>query len=213
MTTNPFTTRALAAIATAVLALGVAGCGDDDSDDDAASTATTEAAETPSTDGDATTTTEAAADPDEPADAEPVEVVAEDYRFVGLDDSIPAGTTLTLANASTVELHELVALKLADDETRSADELVALGEGLQALFQGPPAAVLIAPPGGEGFAAVGDGTLSEPGRYLILCSIPTGADPEAYLAAAQESQGGPVDVPGGPPHLVQGMYTEVEVTG
>jgi hypothetical protein len=59
--------------------------------------------------------------------------------------------------------------------------------------------------------AVGDGTLSEPGRYLILCSIPTGADPDEYLKAAAESQGGPPEVPGGPPHLVNGMYGEIVV--
>jgi hypothetical protein len=199
-TTTP-TRRALAAVLTAALALGAAACGDDDEAEDA--TTTTEA------DADATTTTAAATD--EPA---VVDITAEDYRFVGLDAPVDAGSRLHLANASDAELHELVAFRLPDDETRSADELIALGEdGLNAIFQGPPATVIVAPPGISGFPVVGDGTLDEPGRYLVLCSIPTGADPEAYLAAAQESQGGPVDVPGGPPHLVNGMYGELEVVG
>jgi hypothetical protein len=198
-TTTP-TRRALAAVLTAALALGVAACGDDDEAEDAA---------TADTEVDSSTTT--VAGEEEPA---VVDITAEDYRFVGLDQPVDAGSRLHLANTSAAELHELVAFRLPDDETRSADELIALGEdGLNAIFQGPPATVLVAPPGISGFPVVGDGTLDEPGRYLVLCSIPTGADPEAYLAAAQESQGGPVDVPGGPPHLVNGMYGELEVVG
>ena len=204
MHTTTSTRRALAAVLTAALALGVAACGDDDE----ATDTTTETTEAAGEAGEATTTTAAA------ADRQLVEITAEDYRFVGIDEPIDAGSRLVLTNASTAELHELVAFRLPDDETRPADELIALGEdGLNGIFQGPPSAVIVAPPGIAGFPVVGDGTLDEPGRYLVLCSIPTGADPEAYLAAAQESAGGPVDVPGGPPHLVQGMYGEIEVVG
>ena len=31
--------------------------------------------------------------------------------------------------------------------------------------------------------------MSAPGRYAIICAIPTAADPTAYLAAAAESEG------------------------
>jgi hypothetical protein len=118
-----------------------------------------------------------------------------------------------LTNASDVEIHELVAVRLAEDEERSADELVQLPEEeLGALFAGPPTMVLIAPPSGAPhIPAVGDGSLTEPGRYLLLCSIPTGADPDEYMAAAQASQGGPPDVEGGPPHFTRGMYAELTV--
>ena len=74
-----------------------------------------------------------------------------------------------------------------------------------------PATVLLAEPGGEQIPAVGDGTLTEPGRYLILCAIPTGVDPAVYLKAAAESAGGPPQVEGGPPHVVNGMFAEVTV--
>jgi hypothetical protein len=74
-----------------------------------------------------------------------------------------------------------------------------------------PATVLLAEPGGEQIPAVGDGTLTEPGRYLILCAIPTGVDPAVYLKAAAESAGGPPQVEGGPPHFVNGMFAEVTV--
>ncbi len=71
--------------------------------------------------------------------------------------------------------------------------------------------VVIAPPSADGIVVEGSNVFTEPGRYLILCAIPTGADPQAYLAAAAESEGGPPDVPGGPPHFVSGMFGEVVV--
>lgn len=69
--------------------------------------------------------------------------------------------------------------------------------------------MVIAPPGDSGFAVEGTGVLSEPGRYAVICAIPTGADPDEYLAAAAESEGGPPQVAGGPPHLAMGMFAEV----
>jgi len=137
-------------------------------------------------------------------------VTATDYRFEGLPKSVNAGTTFKLKNDSTKELHEMVFVRLPEGEQRSAAELVKLPEGQ--LNTGPPAAVLLKPPGdGEQINAVGDGKLTEKGRYFVVCSIPTGADPAAYLKAAQASAGGPPQVPGGPPHLTQGMYGEITV--
>jgi hypothetical protein len=73
--------------------------------------------------------------------------------------------------------------------------------------------VLLQPPGSdEQIVAVGDGTLTEPGRYVLMCFIPTGADPDEYLAAAAASDGeAPTGVAGGPPHVVNGMYAELQV--
>ena len=140
-------------------------------------------------------------------------VTAADYSFKDLPKSVSAGTTLTLKNSSTKELHEMVVIRLKDDEKRSVKDLVALpeAEGEQ-VFAGEPAMVLIAPPnGGEVIKAVGDGKLTEKGRYAVICAIPLNADPAAYLAAAQSSTGGPPNVPGGPPHLTQGMFGEITV--
>ena len=70
----------------------------------------------------------------------------------------PAGTALTLTNHSTAELHEIVAFRLPDDETRSVAELMALpdtGALEAAIAVGPPALVMLAPPGQQGFAALG----------------------------------------------------------
>lgn len=162
-----------------------------------------EAAE-PATPEDTTSTTA--------APAETIEVKALDYAFDGLPSEIEAGTKLSLVNHSSNELHELVAFRLPDEETRSVDELMKLPpEELQQLMAGQPAAVLLTPPHGDQIEAIGDGTLSEPGRYAIICAIPTGVEPAAYLEAVKASPDGPPDVPGGPPHIVAGMYGEVTV--
>lgn len=144
-----------------------------------------------------------------------VTVTATDYKYAGLPKSMTTTTKLALTNASTKEVHELVAMRIPDTEKRPAAELVKLPEAQQeALFPpGPPALVLIAPLSGAAqITAVGDGTLKEKGRYLVLCSIPIGADPGAYLKAVQAATDGPPNVPGGAPHLTAGMFGEITVT-
>jgi hypothetical protein len=143
-----------------------------------------------------------------------IDVAAFDYGYEGIPDTVEAGTTFALVNEAPAELHELVAIRLPDDEERPVSELVTLPiEQLGGIISGEPAAVLLAlPDGGPMIAAVGDGTLSEPGRYAIICMIPAGADPQGYLEAAAASQGGPPKVDGGPPHLAFGMFAELAVT-
>jgi hypothetical protein len=109
-------------------------------------------------------------------------------------------------------MHELIAVRVPDGEDRSVSELMELPDAeLEAIFgSGPPATVLLAPPGGEQVDALGDGTLAEPGRYALVCFIPTGVDPDEYLAASGE--GPPVIEGAGPPHVTAGMFAELEVT-
>lgn len=55
-------------------------------------------------------------------------------------------------------------------------------------------------------------THEQPGGYVMICSLPRGADPQAYATTvAHPIAAGPPDVPGGPPHLVLGMAAEVTV--
>lgn len=202
------TTRARRALATTLTVplLLLAACGDDD---DVASVedATEDATEDTTEDTTADTTED---------DADTVDVALVDYGYEGLPSSVAAGTTFTVSNRSETELHELVAIRVPDGEDRSAAELFQLPEEelMPALFgSGPPepAAVLLATPGSdETIPAVGDGTLSEPGRYVVACFIPTGADPQEYLQAAATSEG-PPEVAGGPPHFTQGMFAELNV--
>ena len=159
-------------------------------------------------------TTAAADAVDDHADhAETVEVGAVDFSFEDLPDRIPAGTRLTLENRASTELHELVAFRLDDDERRPVEELLQLPPAELGALLGaaPPRTVLLAAPGEEQIPAVGDGTLDEPGRYLIMCSIPTGVDPATYLAAAAAAGGQQPQVEGGPPHFVHGMAAELVV--
>lgn len=198
-------TRTLHRSAAALLLAGtlaLAACGGDDSSDPTATSASTAAP--------ASTTPATTSAPADPA-IEPVELVASDYAFGGLPPTVPAGTPFVVTNTSATELHEFVLLRLADDDDRPIDDIVH--HDLEAtLTSGPPALVILAPPAGaEQIVAVGDGTLQEPGRYLAICMIPTGADPAAYLEAAANSGGAPPSVPGGPPHAMQGMYAEVTV--
>ena len=158
----------------AMLAL-IAGCGSDagqDADVSEAAVVTTAAS---SADG---------AAPVEPSSEPPVMVEAYDYKFEAIPDDFPAGVQLTLTNLSNKEVHELVAFRLPDAETRPVADLMALPEAeLGGLFGGEPATVIIAPPESDGSPVVGSGVLSEPGRYIFVCMVPTGADPEEFLAA------------------------------
>ena len=181
-----------ACLALAAASLTLAACGDDDDDED--STAVEE--------------NDAGSD----VDGRAVEVTLVDYAFEGLPDSVDAGTTFTVVNDSDAEVHEFVAHRLPDNEERSVEDLAALSPDELGPALGAPATVLLAAPGGPMIAAVGDGTLTDPGRYAIMCFIPTGADPDEYLAAAAETEGGPPQgVAGGPPHIVHGMVAELTV--
>lgn len=186
-------------------ALLVPACGSDDDASSSTPTVETTAAKT--------TTSHDDHGKDAPAPTEVAEgtvtVHAVDFAYQQLPAKVKAGTTFELVNDAPEELHELVAIKLPDDEERSVDELIELPEAeFEQLFMaGPPAMVLLAKPGEPQIAAVGDGTLTEPGRYLVACSIPTGADPDELL----ESEGPPPADAGGAPHFHHGMYGEVTV--
>lgn len=189
--TNPSTSARprRVAVLLAVLSLVLVACGGGEATEPAAADA-----EDPPTDG-----------------GEVIEVVLRDFAFDGLPATVAAGTRFTVVNEAEAELHELVAFRLPDDEDRSVEELTTLSPPELVAALGEPAAVLLATPGGPTIPAVGDGTLTEPGRYAIMCFIPTGADPQEYLDVAAETEDGPPQVDGGPPHFVHGMYAELTV--
>jgi uncharacterized cupredoxin-like copper-binding protein len=192
---------------TTILAAGLAAtamlaaCGDDEDDATAATN--------PPTTAETTDTTEA---PPDDGGQEPaaIEIDAVDYAFEGLPATVEAGTTFRLHNHSSAELHEMVAFHLPAGEDRSLEELLALDQAELEGIVGAPRAVVVARPGEEGFVALGEATFGEPGRYLVLCAIPLGADPEEYLAAAEAAGGQPTGFDG-PPHFTAGMVAEVVV--
>ncbi len=202
--------RVITSVATAGLLLSA--CAGSDDGADTAAAAATEAGAPVSADGGAAdgvaTGTEGGGDD---VDGAAVEVVLRDFSFDGLPGTVPAGTRLTVINGAERELHELVAFRLPDDEDRSVADLARLSPPELMAALGEPATVLLAEPGGPTIPAVGDGTLTEPGRYAVMCFIPTGIDPATYLEAAAASEDGPPDVGGGPPHFVHGMHAELTV--
>lgn len=186
------TTSVRAAALALTVAVAATACGDDD-------------------DG---TATGDAASPGEPTTHE---VTADDYEFRGLPGSVAAGARLELANVSEVEVHELVAIRLPDGEERSAEEIMDLPEDEldEVLSEDEIAMVLLAPPASQGEAVLGDGTLDDPGRYLLLCFLPTGADPDEVMDAFErfdpEVDEEPPVPQTGPPHVVHGMLGELTV--
>lgn len=174
--------------------LALAACGSDDDDASTATTATTSRAPAPTT----------------------IEVTTVDYRFNGLPEHAAVGTKVTMHNDSTREVHELTAFRLPASETRSVAELAALPpDQLGSVFAAAPDIALVAPPGEDATTILGDGTFAKAGRYVVVCFIPTGADPEAAMAAmraaAEAPDQGPPQIEGGPPHFMAGMYDEIVV--
>jgi hypothetical protein len=202
-----------------VLVLGVAACGDDSDEETTDTTVAAEATTTTAAD-DETTTTEAAAEggdegeeggdaPDvnpcaegesgELAPATPpaagateVAVSATEYRFDGLDAMSATGEyAVTLTNEGQ-ELHELIVVRLADEET-PLEELIASDEEPEMT----EIAFTFACPGAT--ADVTAANLDQPGRYVAVCFIPVGTTPETAPEDFETL---------GPPHAAQGMAQE-----
>ncbi len=138
-----------------------------------------------------------------------VEVTGFDYGYRDTPATVEAGTEFTLANTSEAEVHEIVALRVNDEETRPAAELLQLPPEEQqdvATMVG----VVVTFPDGESAAPQGPLVLDEPGRYIFACFVPEGADPDEFRGAMAGAEG-PPDVEGGPPHVALGMFAELTV--
>jgi len=192
-----FAHLAVLAVAGAV-AVSLAACGDDDAD----TAATLPAA------------TSSVSDTTAHANHQTVVVDGVDYGFENLPVEVPAGTPLAFRNTSDTEFHEMVVMRIPDGETRSVGQLAALPPAeSDAIFAGAmPALVSVAAPGEEGTAVLGDGTITEPGRYAVVCFIPVGADPAVVAEAMHSESSTPPDLGDGAPHISQGMYAELIVS-
>jgi hypothetical protein len=213
------TWRKLAALLAATLLMfGLAACGDDDDDDTAVGADDTSETTEAGDDHDMPTEGEGDEGPPEvnpcadgvdPADAglppaeEPAEgatavtVTAKEYEFAGVDALSAGGTfAITFENAGK-ELHELMIQHIDDSETRSIEEMMQSEEQPETVSE-------VA----FGFACPGSTTtfnaeVTEPGRYVALCFIPVGTTPETDPKDFEA---------GGPPHAMQGMVVEFEVS-
>lgn len=118
-----------------------------------------------------------------------INVAAVDYQFLGVPASVPAGNaTITLSNDAPKEEHEAIVVRVNDDVTMTAEELLALPEKKAeklVTFKG----ATFAPPGETGTTV----TSLEPGRYVMVCFVPVGGKKK------------------GAPHFTKGMVTEFQV--
>ena len=132
------------------------------------------------------------------AGATPITITATEYKFTGTDALKAGGAfAVTFKNDGT-ELHELHVAKLADGEKRPMDEIIA-----------DPTAEATTKAAGHSFACPGTTArpagvnLTTPGRYIVLCFIPTGAkadtDPKDFGKL-------------GMPHAMQGMAVEIDIS-
>jgi plastocyanin len=206
----------LAALAVGAVML-VAACSDDDGDATetptvgTTATATMEPIETPTdepTDEPEETPTEAGTE--EPS-AEAVEITGVDYAFEGVPTTAEPGTTFTFSNSSESEAHELVLFQIPEGEERPIEELLLLPDEEAESIVGAPLGVAFAMPNEDGETVMGELTVEEPGRYVMLCFIPVGADPEVVAEAMQGAGEEAPDLGDGPPHFVEGMSAEFPV--
>jgi hypothetical protein len=168
MRTNPFHRRCTAAVSVVALGLLGAGCGGDGS-------------------GTATAATAASADHDEAAPATELTVTAGDYTFGLSATTVAAGRLPVELHNQGAEPHQLMVARLHDGVTiddylgaaaeseASAEALVDNAGGVNAVDAGATR---------TGYADL------EPGRYVVLCFLPT---------------------PEGPSHLHEGMVAELTV--
>lgn len=124
-----------------------------------------------------------------------VDVVAREYSFEGLPDSLPAGRVGIRFDNQGTEVHEAAFLRIVDGENRPIEELLALPEEEAQQLAQPVGGIEAGP--GEQRAAVLD---LQPGRYAVLCFVPVG-----MTSTDQEPS------EDAPPHAFEGMVAEVVV--
>ena len=140
-----------------------------------------------------------------------IEAIGVDYAFEGVPETTAVGSGTTFRNGSEVEAHQLILVDLPEDEDRPVSELAQLSlEELGPILDDHVVGVSVAAPGEGGQLASGELTFDEPGRYALLCLVPTGADPDEFVEAVH-GFGSLPEAEGGPPHTAEGMYAQVTV--
>jgi hypothetical protein len=197
--------RAAALVAVLALSVGVVACGGDDGDSAAAGATSSSTSSTtmamgmqenpcgPGGSGELPNMTLMT-----PSDgATPVTITATEYSFAGTDALEAGGAfAVTFVNDGK-ELHELHVARLADGEERP----------MEAILEDPMAEQSTASVG-HSFACPGETAeaagvnLTEPGRYIVLCFIPTGATADTDPAQFDSL---------GMPHAMNGMAVEIDI--
>lgn len=142
-----------------------------------------------------------------------IEAVASEYHFDGVPTEWPAGPVIIGLENAGEQVHEMILMRINDDVTLSAEELLALPDEESNTMVTPAAFVFAFP--GTVSSATADLT---PGRYLALCFLPEGATPDVLAQLETLGVDGPEDtIPAdaglelGPPHFTKGMLVEITV--
>lgn len=123
-------------------------------------------------------------------------VTASDYAFGGIRDSLEAGPVVINFENTGTEFHEFLLLRVNDGVTETLDELLALPEE-EGQTKVTTSGRAFAAPGAISFAMFD----LQPGRYIAICFLPTGATPENMpQIESGEHQGAP--------HFTEGMVQE-----
>jgi hypothetical protein len=124
-------------------------------------------------------------------------ITAEDYKYIGVPATIPAGiVNVTFVNKGTID-HEMAFLKV----TNNADTQTAF-TALAGVFQGKPFPASFLALNGVHDTDPGKTTVTQfnltPGQYIALCG-------DSGVVGSNTQNG--------PPHFTRGMYERVTVTG
>ncbi|MBA2281914.1 MAG: hypothetical protein H0W25_11890 [Acidimicrobiia bacterium] len=127
------------------------------------------------------------------------DVVAVDYAFEGVPETLPSGEHGFTLSGTGDEFHELALVRVDDD--RPVEEIFDLPESEQEAISEYLGGITACP--GE-TSAEPLGASLEPGRYVLVCFVPVGTTPDLRgdaLPAAYEN----------PPHFTEGMVAELTV--
>jgi len=212
--------RGVMLVLVAVLVLA-AGCSDTQPADEVQAETNTAVADSTTSTAVADSTTSTAVIESTTPKPVTIEVVAGDYFFEGIPETVPVGTRLSLFNSSAREFHEMVVFKLDPAEQRTIEELSKLANvelvgrrDSGAVGVGEVLSVVFAMPESEQYTYVRDApVLAEAGRYIIFCGIPVGMDPIEARNATGRGSIDDADIDGVPRHYEVGMMTEIVVSG
>lgn len=123
-----------------------------------------------------------------------VDVIAVDYEFQGVPDTLPAGFTTFAFSNEGEEVHEMLMVRYKD-ESLTIEDLQGLSDE-EAQEKIDFLGASFGPPGTEDV----ESKELTPGKYALLCFVPVGS---TSPKAAQKADG--------PPHVAKGMAVEFTV--
>lgn len=136
-----------------------------------------------------------------------IKINAREFALDGVptDEVVPGTVAVTVTNAGAAPHAEIVA-RIADAEKRPVSELAKLPYDRLSTLLEPVGAVRVDP----GRTATAFLRLT-PGRYALLCPVPTAPTPAPTTTRAERATRTPAPAPPGPPSYTKGEFGEFRV--